>query len=365
MMSKPPYLRIINITKTFGNLVAVDNFSLDIAEGELVCLLGPSGCGKTTLLRIVAGLEQPNTGQIIQAGREIVHLPPRQRDFGIVFQSYALFPNLTARQNIAFGLENRKMPADQVKDRVNEMLELVGLKEAADKYPSQLSGGQQQRVAFARALATSPGLLLLDEPLSALDARVRVNLRSEIKRLQRRVGVTTIFVTHDQEEALVLADRIVVMRQGRIEQIGTPEEIYKHPATPFVADFVGVMNFLPAVATENPHQVVCGEFVLECALPHHARSGEDVIVALRPEDIRLGSFPGTLPNVTSATVIEDQFLGSFHRFKLRLKEMAEPLVVSEVSTNLVRDLGLQVDSKVEVHFPPELLTVYPKLGLAK
>lgn len=364
-MVKLPYLRIVNITKTFGNLIAVDNFSLDIEEGELICLLGPSGCGKTTLLRIVAGLEQPNTGQIIQAGKEIVHLPPRQRDFGIVFQSYALFPNLTARQNIAFGLENRKMPAEKVKARVNEMLELVGLTEAADKYPSQLSGGQQQRVAFARALATSPGLLLLDEPLSALDARVRVNLRSEIKRLQKRVGVTTIFVTHDQEEALVLADRIVVMRQGRIEQIGAPEEIYKQPATPFVADFVGVMNFLPAIATENQNKVVCGQLVLECANPHNAQAGEEVAVALRPEDIRLGPFSEALPNVTSATVIEDQFLGSFHRFKLSLKDMAEPLLVSEVSTNLVRDLNLQVESKVDVYLPPEFLKVYPKLGSQK
>jgi iron(III) transport system ATP-binding protein len=358
MASTEPYLRILHVTKTFGSLVAVDDFSLDVYEGELVCLLGPSGCGKTTLLRIVAGLEQPNSGQIIQAGKNIVNLPPRQRDFGIVFQSYALFPNLTAWQNIAFGLENRRMPKQQVRARVREMLELVGLPDVGSKYPSQLSGGQQQRIALARALATSPGLLLLDEPLSALDARVRVALRGEIKRLQRRVGVTTIFVTHDQEEALVLADRIVVMNQGRIEQVGTPEEIYRDPATSFVADFVGVMNFLPGVAGSSAEEAICKELRLQCTPPHGYPPGTPVLVAVRPEDIRIGPVDSSLPNTTTANVEEVQLQGSFYRLKLRLKGMDEPPLITEVSTNMMRDLQIQSGSTLGVHLPPQLLRVY-------
>lgn len=359
MTPTEPYLRIVHVTKTFGSLVAVDDFSLDISEGEFVCLLGPSGCGKTTLLRIVAGLEQPNAGVIIQAGKKIVHLPPRQRDFGIVFQSYALFPNLTAWQNIAFGLENRKMPREQINARVREMLELVGLPDVGHKYPSQLSGGQQQRIALARALATSPGLLLLDEPLSALDARVRVALRGEIKQLQRRVGVTTIFVTHDQEEALVLADRIVVMNQGRIEQVGTPEEIYREPATSFVADFVGVMNFLPGVAGTSPEEIVCKELSLRCSTPHQLQPGTPVLVAVRPEDIRIGSLNPDLPNTVTALVKEVHLQGSFYRLRLRLRGMDEPLLITEVSTNMMRDLDIKLDSTLDVHLPPQLLRVYP------
>ncbi len=361
MTSNEPYLRILHVTKNFGNLVAVDDFSLDIQEGEFVCLLGPSGCGKTTLLRIVAGLEQPNSGQIIQAGKIVVHLPPRQRDFGIVFQSYALFPNLTAWQNIAFGLENRKMPKEQIKARVREMLELVGLPDVGHKYPSQLSGGQQQRIALARALATSPGLLLLDEPLSALDARVRVALRGEIKQLQRRVGVTTIFVTHDQEEALVLADRIVVMNQGRIEQVGTPEEIYRMPATSFVADFVGVMNFLPGVAGLNADEAICKELTLRCSPPHELQPGTPILVAVRPEDIRIGSLNPDLPNTTTAHVEEVQLQGSFYRLKLGLKGLDETPLIAEVSTNMMRDLDIKIGSSLDVHLPPQFLRVYPNL----
>ncbi|UCH76088.1 MAG: ATP-binding cassette domain-containing protein, partial [Rhodospirillales bacterium] len=209
-----PYLRIANVTKNFGDFTALDDVSIDINEGEFVCFLGPSGCGKTTLLRAIAGLDIQTFGRIDQGGRDISALPPAERDFGIVFQSYALFPNLTVTRNIAYGLENRKLPKDEVRARVDELLQLVGLSGQGDKYPAQLSGGQQQRVALARALATSPGLLLLDEPLSALDARVRVHLRHEIKQLQHRLGVTTIMVTHDQEEALTMADRIVVMNHG-------------------------------------------------------------------------------------------------------------------------------------------------------
>jgi len=243
-LTTAPYLRIQRLTKRFGAFTALDDISLEIVEGEFVCFLGPSGCGKTTLLRTIAGLDVQSAGRIEQAGRDISALPPTRRDFGIVFQSYALFPNLTVTRNVAYGLDNRRARRADVAKRVRELLDMMGLVEHAAKYPAQLSGGQQQRVALARALATSPGLLLLDEPLSALDAKVRVYLRHEIKQLQRRLGVTTIMVTHDQEEALTMADRIVVMNHGAIEQIGTPLEIYRTPASPFVADFIGVMNFV-------------------------------------------------------------------------------------------------------------------------
>lgn len=359
MDSSNAYLRIINITKSFGTLIAVENVSIDIEEGEFVCLLGPSGCGKTTLLRIIAGLEQPNTGQIIQAGKDITRLPPSQRDFGIVFQSYALFPNLTASQNIAYGLENRKIPRPDIKKRVGELLELVGLPDVGDKYPSQLSGGQQQRIALARALATSPGLLLLDEPLSALDARVRIALRGEIKRLQRHVGVTTVFVTHDQEEALTMADRVVVMKEGRIEQVGTPEEIYRSPDTTFVADFVGAMNFLPSLTGPGEADTICDKLRLSCSPPHSLSPNTPVLLAVRPEDIRIGHLENSATNLIKARVEEIQLLGSFYRLNLVLDGVDVPPLIAEVSTNLMRDLKIKEGSSLEVHFPPELLRVYP------
>src|SRR5215211_2833797 len=228
-MTEQPFLRIERLWKRFGAFTALKAIDLEVRRGEFVCFLGPSGCGKTTLLRVIAGLDRQDEGRIEIAGRDVSHLPPAARDFGIVFQSYALFPNLTVAQNVGYGLVNGRRPAAEVKRRVEELLALVGMPEQSAKYPVQLSGGQQQRVALARALATSPGLLLLDEPLSALDAKVRVRLRDEIKALQRRLGVTTIMVTHDQEEALSMADRIVVMNNGVIEQVGTAEEIYRNP----------------------------------------------------------------------------------------------------------------------------------------
>ena len=243
-----PYLQIRNLWKAFGDFVALKDINLDIGKGEFVCFLGPSGCGKTTLLRAVAGLDPQSRGTIQQGGVDISNLPTSKRDYGIVFQSYALFPNLTVARNVAFGLENTKRPAAEIKSRVAELLALVGLPEQAAKYPAQLSGGQQQRIALARAIAINPGLLLLDEPLSALDAKVRVHLRHEIKELQRKLGVTTIMVTHDQEEALSMADRIVVMNHGTVEQVGTPTEIYRAPSSLFVAGFVGEINQFAAEA---------------------------------------------------------------------------------------------------------------------
>ena len=353
------YLQIINVTKTFGDLIAVDNFSLDIQEGEFVCLLGPSGCGKTTLLRMIAGLEEQNAGDLYQAGKNISRLPPHQRDFGIVFQSYALFPNLTATQNIAYGLEARKLPKKQIVNRISEMLDLVGLPDVGHKYPSQLSGGQQQRIALARALAPSPGLMLLDEPLSALDARVRVTLRLEIKHLQKQLGITTILATHDQEEALVMADRIVVMKSGRIEQVGRPEEIYRSPATPFVADFVGVMNFLPGVAEQESDWVRCGSFKLHCSEPHNLSTGEKVFLAVRPEDVRLGVADNGDRNVVLGHIDLVEFLGSFYRLTIHLKGLEDARLVAEVSINRMRDLEIDVDKTLPVRLPPDLVVVYP------
>ena len=277
-----PYLRLEGIRKNFGSFQALSDIQLSIAKGEFVCFLGPSGCGKTTLLRIIAGLETQTAGRIFQGERDISVLPPAQRDYGIVFQSYALFPNLTVADNVAYGLVNRKQPRAEITKRVEELLKLVGLPGSGVKYPAQLSGGQQQRIALARALATSPGLLLLDEPLSALDALERVRLRQEIRALQNQLGVTTIMVTHDQEEALSVADRIVVMNQGVIEQVGTPMQVYRDPATPFVADFVGKINVLPGrLHPGRALQIGASRFVCEL----DADAARDVKVYLRPEDV--------------------------------------------------------------------------------
>ncbi|RZL68126.1 MAG: ATP-binding cassette domain-containing protein, partial [Variovorax sp.] len=247
----PAALEIVGVRKDFETFSALRDVHLRVNAGEMLCFLGPSGCGKTTLLRIIAGLETQTSGQIVQNGKDVSWLAPDKRDYGIVFQSYALFPNLSIAENIGYGLVNSRARRGEIKARVEELLKLVGLPTSGGKYPSQLSGGQQQRVALARALATRPGLLLLDEPLSALDAIERIRLRGEIRRLQKQLGVTTIMVTHDQEEALSMADRIVVMNHGVIEQVGTPMEIYERPASPFVADFVGKVNILKAVALGN------------------------------------------------------------------------------------------------------------------
>ena len=314
--SSRPYLEVANLTKMFGAFVALDSISLEVYEGEFVCFLGPSGCGKTTLLRAIAGLDIQTRGTVVQAGRDISALPPAERDFGIVFQSYALFPNLTVAKNIAYGLENRKAKKSEVQARVDELLALVGLPDQGAKHPAQLSGGQQQRVALARAIATSPGLLLLDEPLSALDAKVRSYLRHEVKDLQRKLGVTTIMVTHDQEEALTMADRIVVMNHGVIEQIGTPLQIYREPATAFVADFIGTMNFLPA-RVSGGDKVRLGDLELTCNLD--GLSGEKAVtLALRPEDVVLQGVQAADENAFEASIAEAEFLGAFIRAELAL-----------------------------------------------
>jgi iron(III) transport system ATP-binding protein len=308
-------VRIEGVVKRFGAFAALDGIDLDIRMGELVCFLGPSGCGKTTLLRVIAGLEQQNAGRIHQGGRDVSCLPTAERDFGIVFQSYALFPNLNVTDNIGYGLVNLKLSRSARAARVEELLGLIGLSGSGAKYPAQLSGGQQQRVALARALATSPSLLLLDEPLSALDARVRLHLRGEIRALQRRLGVTTILVTHDQEEALTMADRIVVMNHGCIEQVGTPEEVYVAPRTRFVAGFVGTMNFLRARVVGEGRCAVDG-LEITCA-PHGLADGAAADLAIRPEDIRLTSRLEPGPGLTG-TIVALEFLGAGFRAAVRL-----------------------------------------------
>jgi iron(III) transport system ATP-binding protein len=353
-----PYLVIKDLTKKFGNFTALRDITFDIAESEFVCFLGPSGCGKTTLLRAIAGLDIHTSGSIFQAGKDISALPPSERDFGIVFQSYALFPNLTINKNVAYGLENARRPKSEIKARVDELLKLVGLPDQGVKYPAQLSGGQQQRVALARALATSPGLLLLDEPLSALDAKVRVHLRHEIKSLQERLGVTTVMVTHDQEEALAVADRIVVMNHGVIEQIGTPEEIYREPASLFVADFIGETNQFPGQA---PAQGKIRVNAIELDCPVSALDGgKDAILVVRPEDIVLSEAgaAGTVPNSFPGKIEELEFLGDNWRIHLECPALAGYELTASVSINRARQFNFNEGMAISIQLVPERLRAF-------
>jgi iron(III) transport system ATP-binding protein len=348
------HLEVRNLSKRYGDFTALGDISLDIAEGEFVCFLGPSGCGKTTLLRAIAGLDPQTGGTIQQKGRDVSALPPAQRDFGIVFQSYALFPNLTVTDNVGYGLVSRRQKRAEIVGRVAELLALVGLPDAGPRFPAQLSGGQQQRVALARALATSPGLLLLDEPLSALDARVRLRLRHEIKALQRRLGVTTIMVTHDQEEALTMADRIVVMNQGAIEQVGAPQDIYRAPATAFVADFVGSMNFL-AGTLEAPDRVKVGGLAFACPPQDGLAPGTDVRLCIRPEDVRVRDLPADAANRVSVEVAELDFVGAFCRATLKA---GGTTLIADFSSNLMRDLGVAAGKKLDVALPSDRVRVF-------
>ena len=354
-----PYLVICRLTKRFGAFTALDDVSLTIERGEFVCFLGPSGCGKTTLLRAIAGLDPQDEGRIIQAGRDVSALPPSRRDFGIVFQSYALFPNMTVLANVGYGLVSQGLPRAAVEKRARDLLALVGLSDQARKYPAQLSGGQQQRVALARALAINPGLLLLDEPLSALDALVRVHLRGEIKALQRRLGITTIMVTHDQEEALSIADRIVVMNRGRIEQVGTPDRVYRHPQTLFVAGFVGRMNTLSGTVA-GAGAVSVGEALIAADAASAYGSGTPVHVCVRPEDVQpdLGGLPGTR---LAATVRGLEYLGSIARLELDASGL--PLT-AELSDTALRTLSLSPGEPLTVVIPPARVLLFPRVASA-
>ena len=311
------YLTLEGVRKEFGGVVAVDTFNLDVAQGEFVSFLGPSGCGKTTTLRMVAGFEQPTSGTIRLAGNDVTFAKPNERNIGMVFQSYALFPNMTVAKNVGFGLKVRGCPKNEIEDRVKEMLALIHLENRGDSYPYQLSGGQQQRVALARALAIRPQVLLLDEPLSALDAKIRVSLRTEIRSIQQRLGITTIYVTHDQEEALSLSDRIVVMNVGVIEQIGTPFQIYNFPDTAFVASFVGTLNTGTAQVVDTKKRLLNLEGVELLTADELAGSekGDRVRIAIRPERFSFAS-EEKKANVIDCTIENITFLGAIVRIQV-------------------------------------------------
>jgi putative spermidine/putrescine transport system ATP-binding protein len=348
------FLELTDVRKEFGEHAAVENFNLDAAKGEFVSFLGPSGCGKTTTLRMIAGFERPTAGTIVVDGTDITNKPPNRRNVGMVFQSYALFPNMTVIDNIGFGLRVRRTPKDKVKRKAEELLELINLPDKGERYPWQLSGGQQQRVALARALAIEPEVLLLDEPLSALDAKIRVALRREIRAIQRQLGITTVYVTHDQEEALSLSDRVVVMSEGRIEQIGAPAEIYNTPATPFVASFVGTLNLLAAkvVNAATSRMSVEGQEVHGPKPITEAGDGGTVTLALRPESLELGDDGGT--NRFRGSVEDVAFLGSIVRVRIGIGGDA---VVSFDTFNDPSRAAPEVGSTVTVSFPPEACLV--------
>lgn len=311
------FLTLKNISKQFNLTSAVEDFNLDVERGEFVSFLGPSGCGKTTTLRMIAGFETPTTGSVTINGVDVTYRSPNQRNVGMVFQSYALFPNMTIGQNIGFGLKVTRKPADEIKQRVKEMLDIIHLPGYEDRYPYQLSGGQQQRIALARALAIRPQVLLLDEPLSALDAKIRVELRSEIRRIQQELGITTIYVTHDQEEALSLSDRIVVMNAGKIEQIGTPFEIYNFPQTMFTASFIGQLNLVPVIVKDASSKLVAldGQTIVTSQVVK-VLNGSQARLALRPEELELGHAEGN--NNLTGKVDSVTFLGSIVRLKISI-----------------------------------------------
>jgi iron(III) transport system ATP-binding protein len=304
------FLTLSDITKRFGATTALDSVSLAVEEGEFVCFLGPSGCGKTTLLRIVAGLEIADSGNILLRDRDLARTPARLRNFGVVFQSYSLFPNMTVARNVAYGLECRRRPAAAVARRVTEMLELVQLTDQAPKHPHQLSGGQQQRVALARALAPEPSVLLLDEPLSALDAKVREDLRGEMRELQRRLGITTIMVTHDQDEAMEMADRIVVMDGGRIAQVGNAVALYNTPVSRFVAEFIGRMNVV-RLSSQGEARTLAGLPVEIDAGAGLAAGG--TLIGVRPEEVEIAPAGAAGANIFPGTVARTVFLGNVTR----------------------------------------------------
>ena len=315
------------VSRVFGTAKALDGFSLRIEPGELLALLGPSGCGKTTALRLLAGFDQPTSGAVVVNGQDVSRVPANKRDMGMVFQSYSLFPTMSARDNVAFGLRLRKQRTEKRRGRAEELLELVGLSEHTSKYPHQLSGGQQQRVALARALAIEPAVLLLDEPLSALDAKVREQLREEIRRIQLELGITTVFVTHDQSEALSVADRVGVLRDGRLEQVASPDELYERPATAFVAEFVGTMNRVPAILRGNEVDLLGYRRPVAGTAP---ASGA-VVALVRPESLLVEVDPAGTGRVVTRT-----FSGAITRVAVALPDGAEVKVdlASAVSADL-------------------------------
>ena len=357
------FLEVVNITKMFGQFTALSNISVGIKQGEIVSVLGPSGCGKTTLLRVIAGLEEQNSGSVWIAGRDVSREPVANRKLGIVFQSYALFPNINIIGNVQYGINRRQFSTAQRQQRAMEMLELVGIEEQAHKYPAQLSGGQQQRVALARALAPSPSLLLLDEPLSALDARVRVYLRTEIRRIQETLGVTTLMVTHDQEEALTMADRVVVIDEGELMQYATPHELYISPQNTFVAGFIGEMNFISDCMGRDPDSIFFGQYILQTTSGRAGNyQGRPVIVAIRPEDIRVIRDTSVADNILKTKVERIEFRGSLYTIRLRVLHPAGGATDQRLNMDLqveaMETLKIRTQMELPIHLPPERLLLF-------
>ncbi|MBS7240619.1 MAG: putative 2-aminoethylphosphonate ABC transporter ATP-binding protein [Acetatifactor sp.] len=345
--SKEAFLEVKHIRKTYGKFTALEEINLTIHKGDFVCMLGPSGCGKTTLLRIIAGLEAPTEGQVFIQGKDVTKLPPGKRNFGIVFQSYALFPNMTVRENIAFGLKKKKLTKKEMEEKIRNVLDQVNLADQIDKYPAQLSGGQQQRIALARALVVSPDFLLLDEPLSALDAKVRLKVRKEIRSLQQRLGITTIMVTHDQEEALTMADQIVVMNNACIMQQGTPVEVYDQPNNPFVADFIGSINFFQTDIRTNAN-LTTDKSLMEKLTEH-----QENIKACRPEDIEIVQKKSL--NSFNVLVHDIEFHGYGYRLWLDLGESENALVNNDyisvdMSADELASLGIRKGDEISIRF---------------
>ncbi len=348
------YLDLKNVCKKFASVTAVDDFTLDIKKGSLVSFLGPSGCGKTTTLRMIAGFEQPDSGTIHLDGEEITSVPPNKRDIGMVFQAYALFPNLTVSQNVAFGLEMRKKPAEEVKKMVEQTLLLVRLQDTAKRYPHQLSGGQQQRIALARALAVEPRVLLLDEPLSALDAEVRVVLRGEIRRIQSELAITTVYVTHDQEEALSISDQVVVMNKGVIQQVGSPEDIYRAPQNLFVAKFIGTANqFSGKVSGKDKVDCERGHNLLVAKM-NGFQEGQHVVVLVRPETIKVHSTrpDGCRDNCLEGVIETITFHGAVTRLGVNANDMR---LVADITAR--ESDPLKLNQKIYLRFSAEACQV--------
>ncbi|KAA9384096.1 ABC transporter ATP-binding protein [Neorhizobium galegae] len=354
-------LKLASVQKSFGSFVAVENVDLDVGENQLVTLLGPSGCGKTTTLRMIAGFEFPTAGQIIIDGKDVTATPPNKREIGIVFQSYSLFPHMRVADNVAYGLKRRGVPKEERYERVKTALELVDLAAFKDRLPSELSGGQQQRVALARAIVIRPKILLLDEPLSALDAKLRQRMRSEIRHLQKQIGMTTILVTHDQEEALSMSDHIVVMNKGRIEQEGSPVNIYKEPKTSFVASFIGETNLFEGEIVEPKgddlprFRADCG-FETSIAPTQERRSGRKTLLSLRPETLLISSktSPSTLSNTVDGTILGVSYLGARTVFevKTQTRQMLVSVQNDDGSRNVASDTFVEGQS-INLSWAPE------------
>jgi spermidine/putrescine transport system ATP-binding protein len=358
-----PSVRLQGVTKAFGDLVAVDDLDLDVAEGEFFTLLGPSGCGKTTTLRMVAGFEEPTAGTVLIAGQDVVNLPAHKRPTNTVFQSYALFPHLTVGENVAFGLRRKKVPKEEIDRRVATELERVGLAREVNRRPAQLSGGQQQRVALARALVNLPKVLLLDEPLGALDLKLRKGLQIQLKQIQRDVGITFVYVTHDQEEALTMSDRIAVMQAGRIEQMGPPEEVYERPDTTFVAGFIGVSNLMPGTATSvdgNRARVKLDSGVELDAPANGVTTGERIHAVVRPEKLQIqtanGSGPADGPSV-EGIVEASVFLGTATQIVVALAEDVKMTVLVPNASEAERARLPGGGARVRLSWQPEHIHV--------